>query len=123
MIYTGTDGFVGWSPTKGPRRLGPSKALAITGVVGSIRWGYYTAAGIHGYRVARSKDGVWSLTATVVLADAFKMAQTPLTFVALRTKKGLDGTCVVKTEWRWAILSCERTEHALTARLGPPEET
>jgi hypothetical protein len=98
----------------------------MTGVVGSIRWGYYTAAGIHGYTVACTKDGVWSLTATVVLSDAFKMAQRPLTFVAMHTKKGLDGRCVVKSEWRWPMLSLSPIDpntKQLTARLGPPEET
>lgn len=96
----------------------------LTGVVGSIKWHYYTAAAIEGYTVTRSKDGRrWTLAATVVLSDAFKMAQTPLTFTALRAKHGLDGHTVVKSEWRWPILSIiERTDHHLTARLGPPEE-
>lgn len=100
----------------------------ITGVVGSIKWGYYTAAGIHGYAIAPcNKAGtLWDLTATVVLSDAFKMAQRPLTFHALRTKKGLDGKCVVKAEWRWPIVSLSSIDpntYQLTARLGPPEET
>lgn len=97
----------------------------ITGVVGSIRWQFYTAAGIHGYTVApANKTGtLWDLVATVVLSDAFKMAQTPLVFVAMHTKKGLDGRCVVKTEWRWPILSCQLVDHQLSARLGPPIET
>lgn len=126
MIYTGVDGSIGWS-AGGPRRsTTPTPRAgggALTGVVGSIRWHYYTAAGIHGYTVSCSTDGQWRLSANVVLADSFKMAQTPLTFCALRTKHGLDGKCVVKSEWRWPILLIlERTEHALTARLGPPEE-
>jgi len=97
----------------------------ITDVVGSIRWHYYTAAGIHGYTVSPcNKAGTaWDLVATVVLSDAFKMAQTPLVFCAMHTKKGLDGKCVVKTEWRWPILSCQLVDHQLTARLGPPEDT
>jgi len=101
----------------------------ITGVVASIKWGappaWYTAAGIHGYALApRNKAGTsWDLVATVVLSDAFKMAQAPLTFVAMRTKKGLDGTCVVKAEWRFPIVSCALVDHQLSARLGAPEET
>jgi hypothetical protein len=96
----------------------------ITGVVASVRWHYYTAAGIHGYTVVPcNKAGTaWDLVATVVLSDAFKMAQTPLVFVAMYTKKGLDGQCVVKSEWRWPILSCALVGHQLTARLGPPED-
>lgn len=122
--YTGTTGSIAVPTRRGPRHmLPPPKGLVLTGVVGSIQWGYYTAAGIHGYRIVRSKDGLWSLTATVVLSDAFKMAQTPLTFVALRTTKGLDGICVVKTEWRWPMLATSPIDpntKQVTARLGPP---
>jgi hypothetical protein len=100
----------------------------ITGVVASIRWHFYTAAGIHGYTVSPDNQAgtSWSLVATVLVSDAFKLAQTPLVFVAMHTKKGLDGKCVVKTEWRWPIRSVspvDRDTHQLTARLGPPEET
>jgi hypothetical protein len=97
----------------------------ITGVKGAIRWSYYECAAIEGYTVAPvNKAGTaWDLVATVVLSDKFKMAQTPLVFAAMHTKKGLDGKCVVKTEWRWPILSHTLVDHALTARLGKPEET
>lgn len=129
MIYEGFDGSIGLAPTRGPRPSIPRRGGAMTGVVGSIRWGYYTAAGIHGYTVACTPEGVWRLTATVVLSDAFKMAQRPLTFHAMHSKKGLDGICVVKTEWRWPILSyaigdgTDSPLGQLTARLGPPEDT
>lgn len=84
----------------------------LTGVVGHVKWHYYTAAAIHGYTVTWSKDRTdWSLTATVVLSDAFKMAQRPLTFVA-KHEKG---------EWRFPIRELQLHEHALTATLGPPE--
>lgn len=86
-------------------------AGAITGVVGQIKWHYYTAAAIEGYHVTRTDKDGWSLRATVVLADPFKMAQRPLTFVA-PTNKG---------EWRWPILESSIADGALTARLGPPE--
>lgn len=89
-------------------------APTLTGVVGHIKWHYYTAAAINGYAVTRSKDGrQWSLTATVVLHDAFKMAQSPLTFVAKHAKG----------EWRWPIESVQLVEHhQLTAKLGPPQQ-
>lgn len=71
-----------------------SEGVQIRGVVGQIKWAYYTAAGIHGYTVRRDKEtGRWSMTGTVVVSDAFKMAQRPLEFVA-PTQKG---------NWRWAI--------------------
>lgn len=88
----------------------------LSGVVGHIKWHYYTAAAINGYTVTRNKAGtVWALTATVVLSDAFKMAQTPLTFVAKHAKG----------EWRFPIvspLSLNADTHRLTATLGPPLE-
>lgn len=120
MIYTGVEGSI--QNRIGPRREG--RAGAFTGVHGSIKWHYYTAAAIEGYTVTRSADGErWGLTATVVLSDSFKMAQAPLTFCAMRTKYGCDGHTVVKSAWRWPIVSIiERTEHSLTARLGPPSE-
>lgn len=89
----------------------------ITGVVGQIKWSYYTAAAINGYTVRRrSKDGQWSLTATMVLADAFKLRQRPLMFVAPHEKG----------EWRWPIETLEVGEqlgpHQVRATLGPPIE-
>ncbi len=84
----------------------------LTGVVGSIKWHHYTAAGIHGYTATRSKDGTrWFVTASVVLSDAFKMAQTPLTFVATHAKG----------QWRFPILTLQHEGHTLTATCGPPQ--
>jgi hypothetical protein len=85
----------------------------LSGVIGAIKWGHYTAAGIHGYTVTPRNPAMteWSLTATVVLADAFKMAQTPLVFTAKHAKG----------EWRWPIKTLARSETSLTATLGPPQ--
>lgn len=84
---------------------------SITGVVGQVKWAYYVAAAINGYTVTRVGPQ-WSLRATVVTADAFKLSQRPLMFVAPHEKG----------EWRWPILDYQLAEGALTARLGPPEE-
>ena len=85
----------------------------ITGVVGHIKWHYYTAAAINNYSIGRSRQGQWSMTAIVVLADAYKMAQRPLVFSAT----------VKRSEWRWPIESMEfdRDGHMLAAKLGKPE--
>lgn len=89
---------------------------SISGVVGSIRWHDYTAAAINGYVVTPlSRDRQrWSLRATVVLSDSFKMAQRPLVFVAQ-----LRNQCA----WRWPVLSLtqevERGVPTLVAELGP----
>jgi hypothetical protein len=86
----------------------------LSGVIGAIKWGHYTAAAIHGYTVSPTDKTMtaWTLTATVVLADAFKMAQTnpPLVFVAKHAKG----------EWCWPIKTLARSETSLTATLGPP---
>lgn len=96
-----------------------SRAL-ITGVVGQVKWSYYVAAAINGYSVSRGMDGAWSLRGTVVMSDAFKMAQTPLTFVApVRLGKPPDDQ---PTEWRWPIVSAEVVNGTIIARLGPPDD-
>jgi hypothetical protein len=86
----------------------------ISGVVGQIRWAYYVAAAVNGYTVTRSADGVWALSANVIDRDAFKLAQRPLTFVALHEKGA----------WTWPITSIviHPDTHALTATLGPLQE-
>jgi hypothetical protein len=86
-------------------------AAVLTGVVGRVKWAYYDAALIEGYAVARTAEE-WSLRATVVMSDAFKMAQQPLVFVAPHQHG----------QWRFPILSHELTSGTLTARLGPPED-
>jgi hypothetical protein len=87
---------------------------AIRGVVGQIKWSYYVAAAIHGYAVTRSTTGVWHLRATVVMADAFKLKQRPLTFVAPHEKG----------EWRWPIDTIEMGStvgpNQIRATLGAP---
>ena len=85
----------------------------LRGVVGRVKWQYYECAAIEGYTVTRDKKGAWSLTATVVMFDAFKMAQSPLTFVAKHAKG----------EWRWPIktMALNRDTHQLTATLAAPE--
>lgn len=85
---------------------------SITGVVGQVKWSYYTAAAINGYVVTRSTDNRWSLRGTIVLADAFKLSQRPLVFVA-PTQKG---------DMRWPIVDIQIAKGEVTAQLGPPVE-
>lgn len=67
---------------------------SVTGVVASIRWRYYTAAAVNGYTVTRDPlTKAWSVTGTIVLADAFKLTQRPLRFVAPHAHG----------EWVWPI--------------------
>lgn len=87
-------------------------ALVLKGVVGQIKWSYYTAAAINNYTVSQS-DGQWTLRATVVNHDAFKLKQKPLIFVAPHEKG----------DWRWPIEGYELQGGVLTAHLGAPLET
>lgn len=84
----------------------------LTGAVGQIQWGYYLAAQVHAYAVAR--DAVsrrWSLTGTVVLPNAYNLAQRPLFFVVPRAKGDA---------WRWPIQALTLTDGRLAATLDPP---
>ena len=87
----------------------------LSGVVGRIDWHYYTAAGIHGYTVTpppKKGPQEWNLVATVVLSDAFKMAQRPLMFVAKHAKG----------EWKFPVHAFSISNGRLTAKLGPPQK-
>jgi len=90
----------------------------IRGTVGQIRWAYYVAAGVEGYTAMRRqkpRPGVrdtWTLSARIVGADAFKMAQRPLLFVA-----PFD-----RGRWLWPIEEFRMEGDRLIARLGPRED-
>jgi len=89
----------------------------LRGVVGQICWSYYAAARLEGYRVRRDKKtGAWSLAGRVVHADAFKLSQKPLVFVAPFMRNGTPG------EWRWPIQELNIQDGVVTAALGPPDQ-
>lgn len=85
---------------------------AVTGVVASIRWSYYDAAAIHGYVITRDRaTDTWTVSGTIVLADAFKLSQRPLRLVA-----PFQGGA-----WEWTILDpVPRVAGPFTARLSKP---
>lgn len=97
------------------------KGGSISGVVGKIDWSYYAAAAINGYRVTVSKSGDWTLSATVITANAFNLTQRPLVFIA-PTNGG---------EWRWRIRTIrfpdgrdvppDRVPFVISAALEPPD--
>lgn len=92
----------------------------IRGKEGAIKWSYYAAAALRDYVVTCSPKQTWSLRATLVEADAFKMAQRPLIFVApYRWTDKKTGKQLVDV-WQWPIESVH-TEHGIvSAALGPP---
>ena len=83
----------------------------IAGVTGSLKWVYHTAATLASWKVVRS-EGSWMLTATVVSADAFRVSQRPLAFVAP----------VSTGAWRWPVEELQITGATLSARLGRKEK-
>lgn len=83
---------------------------------GAIVWGAGPAAELSTWAVARDEHFVFSLSATVVRADRYRLRQLPLMFTAPRPQKpaGL---------WYFPVLphTLQMEGAALTARLGPPE--
>lgn len=92
----------------------------ITGVVGQIKWSYYVAAAINGYTVSRGPDNAWRLRGTIVMADAFKMAQRPLMFVAPVMLGAPPNQ--TPSEWKWPIVESDIVNGTIIAKLGPPDD-
>lgn len=86
--------------------------LSIKGVTGTLQWGYHRAASVTHYAVARGVDGRFTLTATVDQADAYRVSQRPLVFVAT-TALGA---------WKWPVLELQIQGASLSAVLGPKEK-
>lgn len=87
--------------------------MTITGVTASLKWGYYLAGTLGAWTVTKTDAGTWTLAATVVSTDAGRIAQRPLTFVAPHQGGA----------WRWPVTELAIADGALTATLGPPQET
>ena len=91
------------------------------GVVAEICWtpglGRFTAAGIRGYTITRPASRGLTVRATVLLSDAYKLAQRPLTFVIpVRLGKPPHQR---DAEFCYPIESFDLRDSALTATLGP----
>jgi hypothetical protein len=84
----------------------------LKGVNGQIKWSYHVAAELNGYTVSRTPEKTWSMRGTVKQADAFRLGQRPLMFIA--PHKG--------GEWRWPIESITYEGNTVSASLGPPLE-
>lgn len=84
----------------------------LSGVNGRIRWHHYTAAAVQHYSVAPTTKArtTWTLTAFLVNADPFKMAQRPLVFVATHAKGA----------WEFPIRSLSRDDFRINAVCDAP---
>lgn len=84
--------------------------LALSGVVGALRWGYHDAGSLRDWAISRD-GGVSTLTATVDRIDTLRIAQRPLTFTVAHPA-GV---------WRWPVLNISIEGASLRATLGPKE--
>jgi hypothetical protein len=87
------------------------QSVTVRGVEGALRWGYQPAGTLGAWTVTR--DGsAWTLSASIVKTDAFRVSQRPLAFEA-RHAHGV---------WRWPVQSLQIAGASLNAVLGPPEK-
>lgn len=86
-------------------------SVTVSGVTGLLKWSYHEAGTLGAWTVAKA-EGVWTLSATVVKADAFRVSQRPLRFVAPHANGA----------WIWPITELQISGASLTAVLGPPEK-
>ena len=89
-----------------------ASAPTLTGVIGKLMWAYYLAAGIHDYTVVRLDGATWTLVGRLGAADAYKLTQRPLTFVAPHQRGA----------WRWPVREITITADQVSATLGALEE-
>lgn len=85
-------------------------SVTIRGVEAVLRHGYHVAGTLGPWTVTRGDSG-WTLSASVIKADAFRVSQRPLAFMATHA----TGT------WRWSVTTLQITGASLTAVLGPME--
>jgi hypothetical protein len=85
--------------------------IELRGQSGDIRWGYLSAATVGPWTVSQDGDGAARLTAQLLQQDAFRIAQTALTFRVDRPSG----------PWIWKIASISIADQTLTASLGPQE--
>lgn len=98
--------------------LAPRKGGRLRGVVAKLYWGYYLAARLEGYEVTRSDKGQgrFALTGRLVpgTADAFKLRQKPLRFVApFRNSAGRERAL------EWMVVDSDIKDGVVTAQLTP----
>lgn len=85
--------------------------LTIRGAEATVRWGYQPAAVLRSWTVSRDDGGPFTLAATVVSHNTYRLSQRPLVLVAPHATGA----------WRWPIDELQVVDGSLTARLGPRE--
>lgn len=105
----GTAGTWHRAPGARPRAQGES-TLVFRGTVGSLVWGYHTAATFRRWAIYKVK-GDWMLTARIDTINYFQARQAPLLFTAPRP----GGF------YSWSVSAMDIGPQTLRAKLGPPE--
>lgn len=95
-------------PLRRADRASPGRPVTVTGVQGSLRWGYHVAASIRDWTLTRTARG-GTLSGSVEHVDRFRTDQRPLFFVAL-VKGGA---------WQWPVTRLEIDTRTVRAELGP----
>ena len=90
------------------------KKLTIRGKAGAILCGYYPAATLRAWSIAKV-EGQWTLTASLERQVPFMLRKKPLLFTAPRDG-ARDGF------WAWGVESVSVGLHQVVAKLGPPEQ-
>ena len=95
------------------RRVGrpsPGRPVTITGVRGTLRWGYHVAATVRDWTVTRTARSSTLQGSVEDDVDRFRTAQTPLFFVAM-----IQGG----SAWQWPVKRLEIDARTVRAELGP----
>ena len=77
--------------------------VTMRGQAGEVRWAYHSAATVGQWELFGS-----TLTATLVTADSYRLAQAPLTFVVPRPQGA----------WRWSLLDARVDGQSLSATVS-----
>jgi hypothetical protein len=82
--------------------------IEIVGEVAEVRWVYLQAARLTKWRAVRQRDEPdAAFTATILDADTFRLAQSPL-LVVVKTEAGT---------WRWPMTDVQISGTTLSARV------
>jgi hypothetical protein len=91
---------------------GACETMTITGINGSLRWGYHEAASLSGWVITKSVEGAWSFTSTASTVNAVRVSQRPLSLV-VRHAHGV---------WTWPVETLQMQGASLSGTLGPKEK-
>ena len=80
--------------------------VTMRGQAGELRWSYHRAAEVRQWELFGS-----TLTATLVTSDAYRLAQSPLTFVVPRANGA----------WSWPLESLQVDGQSITATVRAEE--